>query len=66
MDRVVEINAEYELEMNTSKANLQIIGQEEISGVHPTVNQCKIEQVPQYNYLGTIINEKSARNKMSN
>ncbi|KAL1458712.1 hypothetical protein WDU94_008838 [Cyamophila willieti] len=57
MDRVVEVSAQYGLEMNTSKTKLLIVSKENISGAHLYVNQSRIERVSQYTYLGTIINE---------
>lgn len=55
MNRVVEVSSRFGLEVTTNKEE---VGKKNIRGVQLFINHSKIDQVPHYKYLGTIINTK--------
>lgn len=58
MDKIIEISMRYGLNINTKKIKFMIISKEDITRVHLSINQTKIERVHKYQYLGTAINKK--------
>ncbi|KAL4120153.1 hypothetical protein QTP88_012884 [Uroleucon formosanum] len=58
MDRITEASMRYGLDINTNKTKFMIISKEDITGVHLSINQSRIERVHKYQYLGTVINDQ--------